>query len=48
MLHIKQLEGENTHHILEGIFKATGRALCKAVFIDKTLGGEIPSTKGLL
>lgn len=47
-LHIKQLEGENTHHILEGIFKATGRALCKAIFIDKTLGGEIPSTKGLL
>ena len=47
-LHIKQLEGENTHHILEGVFKATGRALCKAVFEDKTLGGEIPSTKGLL
>ncbi len=47
-LHIKQLEGKNTHHIIEGIFKATGRALCKAVFEDKTLGGEIPSTKGLL
>lgn len=47
-LHIKQLDGENTHHILEGVFKATGRALCKAVFEDKTLGGEIPSTKGLL
>ncbi len=47
-LHIKQLEGENTHHILEGVFKATGRALCAAVFEDKTLGGQIPSTKGLL
>ncbi len=47
-LHIKQLEGKNTHHIIEGIFKAAGRALCKAVFEDKTLGGEIPSTKGLL
>ncbi len=47
-LHIKQLEGKNSHHIIEGIFKAVGRALCKAVFEDKTLGGEIPSTKGLL
>ncbi len=47
-LHIKMLDGKNTHHIIEAIFKATGRALCKAVFEDKTLGGEIPSTKGLL
>ena len=47
-LHIKQLEGKNSHHIIEGIFKAVGRALCKAVFEDKTLGGEIPSTKGIL
>lgn len=47
-LHIKMLDGRNTHHIIEAIFKATGRALCKAVFEDKTLGGEIPSTKGLL
>lgn len=47
-LHIKQLEGKNSHHIIEGIFKAFGRALCKAVFEDKTLGGEIPSTKGIL
>ncbi len=47
-LHIKQLEGKNTHHIIEGIFKAVSRALCKAVFQDEILGGEIPSTKGLL
>ncbi len=47
-LHIKQLEGKNSHHIIEGIFKAFGRALCKAVFEDLTLGGEIPSTKGIL
>ena len=47
-LHIKQLEGKNSHHIIEGIYKAVGRALCKAVFEDKTLGGEIPSTKGIL
>ncbi|MCI8332389.1 MAG: imidazoleglycerol-phosphate dehydratase HisB [Clostridiales bacterium] len=47
-LHVKQLDGENTHHIIEGIFKALGRALGKAVLIDKALGGEIPSTKGTL
>ena len=47
-LHIKMLDGKNTHHIIEAIFKAAGRALCKAVFEDKTLGGEIPSTKGIL
>ena len=47
-LHIKMFYGKNTHHIIEAVFKATGRALCKAVFEDKTLGGEIPSTKGIL
>ncbi|MCI8590261.1 MAG: imidazoleglycerol-phosphate dehydratase HisB [Clostridiales bacterium] len=47
-LHVKQLAGENTHHIIEGVFKALGRALGKAVRIDQTLGGEIPSTKGTL
>lgn len=47
-LHIKQFYGKNSHHIIECAFKAVGRALCKAVFEDATLGGEIPSTKGLL
>lgn len=47
-LHIKQFYGKNSHHIIEGIFKAASRALCKAVFEDLTLGGEIPSTKGIL
>jgi len=47
-LHVKQLAGENTHHIIEGIFKALGRALGKAVLIDEALCGEIPSTKGTL
>lgn len=47
-LHIKQLDGKNTHHIIEGIFKAVSRALAKAASIDETLGGEIPSTKGIL
>ena len=47
-LHVRQLAGENSHHILEGVFKALGRTLKKAVAIDPTLGGEIPSTKGAL
>ncbi len=47
-LHVKQLAGSNSHHILEGIFKSVARSLCKAVSIDPSLGGEIPSTKGVL
>jgi imidazoleglycerol-phosphate dehydratase len=47
-LHIKLLAAENTHHAIEGIFKAFGRALCKACHWDRTVGGEIPSTKGIL
>ena len=47
-LHIKQLEGKNSHHIIEGAFKAVARALRQAVTVDEALGGEIPSTKGLL
>ncbi|MBR6005400.1 MAG: imidazoleglycerol-phosphate dehydratase HisB [Clostridia bacterium] len=47
-LHIKEFAGKNTHHIIECIFKAFGRAICKAVSEDATIGGEIPSTKGLL
>ncbi|MBR4766687.1 MAG: imidazoleglycerol-phosphate dehydratase HisB [Clostridia bacterium] len=47
-LHIKEFAGKNTHHIIECIFKAFGRAICKSVSEDATIGGEIPSTKGLL
>ncbi|MBR0120715.1 MAG: imidazoleglycerol-phosphate dehydratase HisB [Clostridia bacterium] len=47
-LHIKKFAGKNTHHIIECIFKSFGRAVCKAVSEDATIGGEIPSTKGLL
>lgn len=47
-LHIRKLDGKNTHHILEGVYKATARALSKAVAIDPALRGEIPSTKGVL
>ncbi|MBQ9251866.1 MAG: imidazoleglycerol-phosphate dehydratase HisB [Clostridia bacterium] len=47
-LHIRQLAGANSHHILEGTFKSVARALKEAVEIDPTLAGEIPSTKGML
>ena len=47
-LHIKQLAGKNAHHILEGSFKASARALRAAVKADPDAAGEIPSTKGVL
>ena len=47
-LHIRQLAGENSHHIVEGMFKAVGHALSEACAIDERLNGEIPSTKGVL
>lgn len=47
-MHIKMLDGTNTHHIIEGIFKAAARTLRKAVSIDSAIGDEIPSTKGTL
>lgn len=47
-LHIKLLDGKNTHHIIEGIFKSFARALRIAASIDPSLGGEIPSSKGVL
>jgi imidazoleglycerol-phosphate dehydratase len=47
-LHIKQLDGRNSHHIAEGAFKAFARALAAAVEIDPARADEIPSTKGVL
>ena len=47
-VHLKQLAGSNSHHIIEGTFKALARALAKAVRIDKAHSDEIPSTKGVL
>jgi imidazoleglycerol-phosphate dehydratase len=47
-LHLRQLAGSNSHHILEGAFKAAGRALRQAVSIDSDYADEVPSTKGLL
>ncbi len=47
-LHIRQLDGRNSHHIAEAMFKAVARALRKAVEIDERAKDEIPSTKGVL
>ena len=47
-LHIVQLDGRNSHHIIEGTFKSVARSLKDAVKIDESLGGEIPSSKGVL
>ncbi|HHX51140.1 MAG TPA: imidazoleglycerol-phosphate dehydratase HisB [Clostridia bacterium] len=46
-LHLKEEAGRNTHHILEAVFKAVGRALKEAVTFDPREKG-IPSTKGIL
>lgn len=47
-LHLKQLDGKNSHHIIEGTFKAFARAMKAAVAIDEKNKDEIPSTKGVL
>ena len=47
-LHIRQLAGSNSHHIIEGMFKSAGRTLRQAVTIDPAFADEIPSTKGVL
>ena len=47
-LHIRQLAGTNSHHIIEGCFKSVARSLRAAVAIDEAFKNEIPSTKGVL
>ena len=47
-LHVKQLAGRNSHHIIEGTFKSLARTLRSAVAIDPCFSEEIPSTKGVL
>ena len=47
-LHIRQMAGENTHHILEAVFKGAGRTLKAAAALDPKHPDEIPSTKGVL
>lgn len=47
-LHIRQLEGKNSHHIGESIFKSFGRACADAMAYDERRPDEIPSTKGII
>ena len=47
-LHIRQLSGGNSHHIIEGAFKSVARSLRTAAAIDPACAEEIPSTKGVL
>ena len=47
-LHLKQIDGRNSHHIAEAAFKAFARALKEAVSVDDKAKDEIPSTKGFL
>ena len=47
-LHIKQLDGKNSHHIIEGTFKSVARTFKEAVKIDSEFADDILSTKGVL
>ena len=47
-LHVKKLDGRNSHHIIEGAFKSFARTMRKAVAIDPAMQGALPSTKGVL
>ena len=47
-LHIRQLDGINSHHIIEATFKAFARAMRMAVEIDPRRAAKIPSSKGVL
>lgn len=47
-LHVHQMAGENTHHVIEAIFKACARALREAVEADSRMGDALPTTKGAL
>lgn len=47
-IHFKQFAGENSHHIIEAVFKGMARALRAACAIEEEFADEIPSTKGVL
>ncbi len=47
-LHVRKLDGKNSHHIIEGLFKSAARSLSEAVSIEAGHENEIPSTKGVL
>ena len=47
-IHVRQLAGNNSHHIIEGAFKSLARSLAAAAAVDPRFSQEIPSTKGVL
>lgn len=47
-LHVVGYQGDNSHHIIEAVFKAVGRVLCEAVAVNSRIAGVLPSTKGSL
>lgn len=47
-LHIKKINGTNSHHIIEGAFKSVARSIRQAISKDELLSDQIPSTKGVL
>lgn len=47
-LHVREMAGENTHHVVEAIFKAVARAMRAACEYDERAGDALPSTKGVL
>ena len=47
-IHIRQLSGKNSHHIIEAAFKALARSLAVSVSLDEKYKDEIPSTKGII
>ena len=47
-LHVMSFKGENSHHIIEAVFKAGGRVLCEACAVNPRIEGVLPSTKGAL
>lgn len=47
-LHIRSVQGRNSHHLIEASFKAAARALMQAATVNPRIAGELPSTKGVL
>lgn len=47
-LHVVGFKGENSHHIVEAVFKAVGRVLCEACAVNPRIADVLPSTKGAL
>ena len=47
-LHVRQLAGKNSHHIIEGAFKSVARSLSAATEVNAKFANDIPSTKGVI